>query len=161
MLWGEKLTSEKSRDLLRGTTLAVYRLMLNARKPVGVREVQRELNLSSSSVARYHVLKLEDAGLIVRKEGKYVVSKFILEDVFKIRRFFVPRFLFYASSASVFLLVALILRVVDNCAAYYFAIAAIGTLTMLFWFETSGGRLKGRAMASKFVKVAGVDCASV
>jgi hypothetical protein len=65
------------------------------------------------------------------------------------------------ASASVFLLVTLILLVVDNCAAYYFAIATIGTLTTLFWFEPFRGRLNGRAMASKFVKVSAVDCASV
>ncbi|NLB76926.1 MAG: ArsR family transcriptional regulator, partial [Crenarchaeota archaeon] len=36
--------------------------------------MQRELNLSSHSVARYHLSKLENEGLVRRKNGKYAVS---------------------------------------------------------------------------------------
>ncbi|HYR04427.1 MAG TPA: hypothetical protein VEO75_03480, partial [Nitrososphaerales archaeon] len=43
---------------LRGKTLKVYMYILKQGKPVGVREVQRELGFSSPSVAYHHIEKL-------------------------------------------------------------------------------------------------------
>jgi predicted transcriptional regulator len=58
---------DQTKDVLKGTTLEVYRFLLKSNKPVGTRELQRALNLSSSSVATYHLSKLEDAGLLKRE----------------------------------------------------------------------------------------------
>lgn len=55
------------KDVLRGLTLKVYRFILKNDKPVGIREVQRALNLSSPTLALYHMNKLEEAGLIKKE----------------------------------------------------------------------------------------------
>ncbi len=62
--------SDKAEDVLKGTTLEIYRYLLKKGKPQGTREVQRALNLSSPSLAVYHLAKLEDAGLIKRENGR-------------------------------------------------------------------------------------------
>jgi|GEM_PF-1549055 transcriptional regulator, ArsR family len=43
---------------LKGKTPQVYLYMLKRNEPVGVREVQRDLDFSSPSVASYHLDKL-------------------------------------------------------------------------------------------------------
>jgi DNA-binding MarR family transcriptional regulator len=78
------LVDDESKEVLRGTTLEVYRFLLKSNKPVGTRELQRALNLSSSSVATYHLTKLEDAGLLKREMGGFTVSKFLLENSVKV-----------------------------------------------------------------------------
>ncbi|MFA5572826.1 MAG: winged-helix domain-containing protein [Candidatus Bathyarchaeia archaeon] len=119
--------------------------MLKNRKPLGVREVQRELNLSSHSVARYHLSKLENEGLVRRKNGKYAVSKIFLENAVKINRVLIPRFLFYAVIAIVILIVELILlrHTVVTCAVYCFTIAAFVLFALIFCVETVRVWLKG------------------
>ena len=62
--------------------------------------------MSSSSVATYHLSKLEDAGLLKRQEGGFSVNKFLLENSIKISRFLIPRYFFY----SIFALAVLILE---------------------------------------------------
>src|SRR5512139_552229 len=84
--------ADQSKDVLKGTTLEVYRFLLKSSKPVGTRELQRALNLSSSSVATYHLTKLEDAGLLKREAGGFTVSKYLLENSIKVNRFLVPRY---------------------------------------------------------------------
>jgi len=88
------LVGDESKEVLRGTTLEVYRFLLKSSKPVGVRELQRALDLSSSSVATYHLSKLEDAGLLKRQDGGFAVDKFLLENSIKISRFLIPRYFF-------------------------------------------------------------------
>ena len=93
--------SREAKVKIDGTTLRVYRFMLLYNKPIGVRELQRKLKLSSPSVALYHLSKLEKAGLVEKNiEGKYVVKKTIkfgiLRDIIIIGRLSFPRFVFYA-----------------------------------------------------------------
>ena len=47
-----------------GTTRRVYLYILSSRDPVGVRDVWRGLNLSSPSLAQYHINKLLELQLI-------------------------------------------------------------------------------------------------
>jgi DNA-binding transcriptional ArsR family regulator len=101
------LVDDESKEVLRGTTLEVYRFLLKSSKPVGIREVQRALNLSSSSVATYHLSKLEDAGLLKRQDGGFTVNKFLLENSIKISRFLIPRYFFYSIFAIAVLLLEL------------------------------------------------------
>jgi DNA-binding transcriptional ArsR family regulator len=119
--------------------------MLKNRNPLGVREVQRELNLSSHSVARYHLSKLENEGLVKRENGKYVVCKVFLESTVKINRLFIPRFLFYAVFALVILIVevTLLSSTVVTCAVYCFTIVAFVLFIMIFCVETVRVWLKG------------------
>lgn len=50
---------------LTGTTLKVYRLLYKEGKPLGLFEVQKMVGLSSPSVARYHLDKLLNQGLVL------------------------------------------------------------------------------------------------
>lgn len=137
--------SDKTEDVLRGTTLEVYRLLLKKGKPLGTREVQRALNLSSPSLAVYHLSKLEDAGLLKRQNGNYVIDKVILEDTIKISRFLLPRYLFYAIFAIVALIVDLVFfRPVTITSGYFFSAAVILVCAVAFCIETVRSQLKGR-----------------
>lgn len=56
-------------------TWNVYLYILTSREPVGVREVWRELKLSSPSLAQYHINRLLEFGMITQNsEGKYLAS---------------------------------------------------------------------------------------
>ncbi len=55
---------------LNGRTLMVYFVLLN-KKFIGVRELQRHLELSSPSVAKYHLEKLENLNLVENRNGVY------------------------------------------------------------------------------------------
>jgi predicted DNA-binding transcriptional regulator len=44
------LDEKESSDALKGTALEIYRFMLKANKPIGVREVARALNLSKEQL---------------------------------------------------------------------------------------------------------------
>ncbi len=137
--------SDKSGDVLRGTTLEVYRYLLKKGKPMGPREVQRALELSSPSLAVYHLSKLEDAGLLKRLNGDYVVDRVILEDAVKISRFLLPRHLFYAIFAVAALIVDLtFFRPVTVTSGYFFAAAVIAVCAIAFCVETARSQLKGR-----------------
>jgi repressor of nif and glnA expression len=98
----------ESKDVLRGLTLKVYRFILKNDKPVGIREVQRALNLSSPTLALYHMNKLEEAGFIKKELNGYVADRIILENLIRLRGVLIPRNFFY----TVFLVTSLIFLVV-------------------------------------------------
>jgi len=131
------LSADESKDVLKGTTLEVYRYLLKSSKPVGIRELQRALNLSSPSVATYHLSKLEDAGLLKRQGSGYTVDKFVLENSIKISRFLVPRYLFYAVFAIAVLLFELtLLRPPVLTREYVFSLVATVIFFFAFCYET-------------------------
>jgi len=123
--------------VLRGTTLEVYRFLLKSNEPVGVRELQRALNLSSPSVANYHLSKLEDAGLLKREQGGFTVNKYLLENSVKINRFLVPRYFFYAVFAvAVLILEVTVLRPAVLYREYVFSVGATCIFVFFFCYET-------------------------
>lgn len=66
----------KNRTNISATTWNVYLYILTSRGPVGVRDVWRELKLSSPSLAQYHVNRLLELHMITQtREGKYVASE--------------------------------------------------------------------------------------
>lgn len=137
------MSADKSKEVLRGTTLEVYRFLLKSRKPVGIRELQRALDLSSPSVATYHLSKLEDAGLLRKELGNYTVAKYLLENSVKISRFLLPRYLFYAIFAIAVLFIELaFLRPPEVTREYAFTIAATVIFTIAFWYETAKSWLR-------------------
>jgi len=69
------VVENEEKELLKGTTLKVYLFMVKHGKPVGVREVQRALNLSIPSLAAYHLSKLEESNLLKRERGDFIVNK--------------------------------------------------------------------------------------
>jgi hypothetical protein len=91
------LTASDSQEP-EGTTLNVYSYVVKKGKPVGPREVMRGANLSSPSVAYWHLQKLENAGLIEKNgAGEYVVKeKTSISGHVWIGRNLVPRLMCYS-----------------------------------------------------------------
>jgi hypothetical protein len=94
----------ESKDILRGLTLKIYKFILSNDKPVGIREVQRALNLSSPTLALYHMNKLEETGFIKKELNGYVADRIVLENFVRLRSVLIPRNFFY----TVFLVTSLI-----------------------------------------------------
>lgn len=70
----EKLSRDEVVSNLTGRTLMVYFVLLN-KKSIGVRELQRHLDLSSPSVAKYHLDKLANLHLVENKKGIYYLNR--------------------------------------------------------------------------------------
>jgi hypothetical protein len=70
---------------IEGTTLRVYRFIFAQRRPVGIRDIQRAINLASPSTAHYHVQKLLGMGLVQVRDNGYVVDRVFLENFVKIK----------------------------------------------------------------------------
>ncbi len=138
------MTSDNMDDVLRGTTLKVYRFLLKRGEPVGIREVQRTLKLSSPSLAAYHLSKLEEAGLIKRKKGNYSVDKVFLESTIRIRRFLIPRYLFYSVfTVSALIVELLFLRPATLTSEYFFSTITTLISALAFCYETAKTWTKG------------------
>jgi DNA-binding transcriptional ArsR family regulator len=122
---------------LRGRTLRAYLFILKNPKPVGVRELQRSLGLSSPSVAYHHLDKLSRLGLIEKNQyGEYMIVKNanvnVLQAFTQVGRLLVPRFIFYAVFFST-LLLGYVLIFQQN--VNFFAIA-FGVFASVFaWYE--------------------------
>jgi DNA-binding transcriptional ArsR family regulator len=138
------LSDRESKDILKGTTLEIYRLLLKTNKPLGIREIQRALNLSSPSQAQYHLNKLEEAGLLKREMGNYVINKVLLENCVRISRFLIPRYLFYSIFAIAILLIEVVLlRPAVLNREYFLFVAATLIFVLIFCYETARVWLKG------------------
>lgn len=85
-----------------GKTLDVYLCILTADGGVGVREIWRQLDLSSPSLAQYHINKLLDLNLIETDfDGKYRIndqeSIEALRSFLLLRGMLIPRLTIYAA----------------------------------------------------------------
>jgi DNA-binding transcriptional ArsR family regulator len=138
------MASASDEDALKGNSLEVYRFLLRNGKAAGVREVQRALNLSTPSLAAYHLSKLEEAGLIKKESGNYVIDKVILEDCIKVNRFLIPRFLGYAIFTFLLLITELtVLRPRVVTSFYFFATVGTFICALAFSYETAKVWSKG------------------
>ncbi len=138
------MAPDEPEEVLRGTTLEVYRFLLKSSKPVGAREVQRALNLSSPSLATYHLSKLEETGLLKKESVGFLVNKIILEDSIRIKRFLIPRFLFYSVFAVLALAFELTLfRPSVLTGQYVFFVAVTFVYAIIFCYETAKTWTKG------------------
>jgi hypothetical protein len=83
---------------LEGTTLNVYSCMVKEGKHLGPRETMRLANLSSPSVAYWHLQKLESLGLIAKNEyGEYTIKEKVnISGHLWVGKTLVPRLIFYA-----------------------------------------------------------------
>jgi hypothetical protein len=134
---GDEKAVSGSTDVLRGLTLKVYKLILKSDKPVGIREVQRALNLSSPTLALYHINKLEEAGLIKKESHGYVADRIVLENLVRFRTFLIPRNFFYTvflATSLIFLLV--FLRPPLLTREYVFSLGVVGIATAASAYET-------------------------
>jgi hypothetical protein len=121
---------------LQGRTLKVYVYLMKKKGPSGIREIQRDLGLSSPSVAEYQVYKLAQLGLVSRDSyGRVVLARRIrvkaLDSYVNFGRFAVPRLVFYA---ALFSAVAALYPLFAGPNLYGVAVPAAAA--GLFWFET-------------------------
>lgn len=98
---------------LKGTTLIVYWHLLKTGGSSTARKLQKELKLSSPSVAAYHLEKLCDLGLVQKNargdyEARQQVPVGALRSFVRISGLMVPRFLFYTAYFATLLAVFLL-----------------------------------------------------
>ncbi len=127
---------------LKGKTLIVYWYLLQQpSRSVGVREVQRALNLSSPSIAVHHLEKLEELGLVRKKPtGEYVLEEEvkigILRFFTRMGRFMVPRYLFYSVLFTTMLTTYVIMCVLGFVWPNFYALMFGLIAALAFLFET-------------------------
>lgn len=84
---------------LQGTALRIYWHLIRQRTSAGIREIQRALMLSSPSLVRHHIDRLEQAGFVQRTEEGFVAVRNIRVDALEmfigVGRLQLPRQLFY------------------------------------------------------------------
>lgn len=132
-------------EVLTGNTAQVYRYAIKQRKPVGVREVQRALKLSSPTLAAYHLDKLEEAGLLKQTPDGYVVEKLVLENFVRLRRLLLPKYLFYfAIFATAVLFQVILFRPPQLTREYLFSTSMLALAAAYFAYETIITVLKRR-----------------
>lgn len=122
---------------LRGTTLQVYLLLAKTKdRNFGVREIQRVLNMSSVSLADYHLKKLEELKLVEKNsQGKYRVTELIpigeMEEFLVLKGRYLPKEIFYLSfstSALILSVVFFLLKFWGPMLAILFASAFLSTI---------------------------------
>lgn len=106
--------AEGNRKRISGTTWNIYLYILTSEKPRGVREVWRALNLSTPSLAQYHINKLMDMKLIESTvDGKYHANEVehidVLRGFIRLRGRLVPRLVIYSAILSGILFAYLLL----------------------------------------------------
>ena len=117
-----------------GTTLNVYSYVVKRGKPVGPREVMRGANLSSPSVAYWHLQKLENSGLLQKNEaGEYIVKeKTNISGHIWIGRNLVPRLMCY----SLFFLGILVVETAI-ISVQFFSTGQIPNLALIYLIATN------------------------
>jgi hypothetical protein len=133
---------EKIRSELKGTTLRVYWAILRrGDEGIGPREVMRDLDLSSPSVAVYHLEKLRGMGLAEKTEtGSYRAREEVKVDVFsdyvRVVGLMLPRYLFYSVLFTTMLLSYVFLYAISiTPQTVIFLIFGVATCAV-FWAET-------------------------
>ena len=125
---------------LKGKTLQVYWYMLRSpASSVGIREVQRALRFSSPRLAAYHLEKLEELGLVKKKQGAYCLVKEVkvgvLKQFVRLRGFLLPRYFFYATMFTTFsVYIAIRLEEVGFWSVLALVLSVFATA--IFWYET-------------------------
>lgn len=127
-------------DVLRGNTLRVYLCLLKHNGGMELREVQRELQLSTPSLASYHLSRLVGAGYAEQTiDGRYRsvrdVSTEVLEGYSKIGVVVVPQFFFFSLLLTI--LTAFFMYETTISQAYMQAFPWICIMAVAaLWFET-------------------------
>ena len=133
----EDKPGEDERFTLSGTTLRVYRHMFRSGKSLGIHEIQHAMGLSSSSVAQYHIKKLENAGLVSKDlNSQYFVNRMVFENMVRIKRSLIPLQTAYASSfGSGLVLLLLLFRPPVLTGGYLFSIILVGLACLIFSYQ--------------------------
>ncbi len=124
---------------IRGNTLRVY-LHLVKHGPCELRDVQREVGLSTASLASYHLGKLTEAGYVKQDElGRYAVtgeaSGEILAGYSKVGTTVVPQLFFFALLFTI--LTAFFSFEALHAASFLIYLIALSiAMVVAFWYET-------------------------
>lgn len=132
--------SETSIPRLRGKALRIYSLLLVSGRPLGVREIQRRLRLSSPSLVTHHLGKMLEADLVSKNdEGNYVVARRVKSGVlgyyFLIGNKLVHRFYLYLAFFLSFLISTLLLQRPRLETTYLLLVVAITSSITILAFE--------------------------
>ncbi|MHA1995053.1 MAG: winged helix-turn-helix domain-containing protein [Candidatus Hodarchaeales archaeon] len=106
-------------ELLKGKTLQIYWYLLSHGQS-GIREIQKQLNIPSSSTVSYHMNKLVTAGLVSQNinTDKYLIKEEVKTGVLglyvKFGGLLIPRMAFYLSFSLTFFISTLILILSRN-----------------------------------------------
>jgi hypothetical protein len=124
---------------IRGNTLKIY-LYLLKHGPSELRDIQRGLDLSSASLASYHLGKLVEAGYAKQDEyGRYSAVKEasdkILEGYSKIGPAMVPQ-LFFFSLLFTILVVVFSASILAGFLSVPYLIGVCFAMLVVFWVET-------------------------
>ncbi len=124
---------------IRGNTLKIY-LFLLKHGPSELRDIQRGLDLSSASLASYHLGKLVEAGYAKQDEyGRYSAVKEasdkILEGYSKIGPAMVPQ-LFFFSLLFTILAVVFSVAILAGFLSVPYLIGVSFAMLVVFWVET-------------------------
>ena len=131
---------EKIESELKGNTMRVYWMLLRSRSGnIGVREVQRELGFSSPALASYHLNKLEELGLVEKKNSEYHLKREVrvgvLRQFTKFGSFMLPRHVFYAAMfTTLFIYFLTQFKDVNFYSVFALVFGLLGT--GILWYET-------------------------
>ena len=114
------VAGKESSKATSGTTLRVYRLLYSEGRPLGTNEVQRKANLSSVSLAYYHLNKLVEQGLATQKDGGYLVDRIVFENMIRIKRSVIPLQVTFAAFFGA-MIVGLVLFLRPHSGSFYFS----------------------------------------
>ena len=130
--------SRQDSDVLKGTTLRVYRYMYKQGRPLGFHDIQRGLDLSSVSVAQYHVGKLLRLGLVKEEGSGYVVDRVVFESMIRVGRTVIPFQTSYATFFAATLVILLcFLRPTVLTSLYFFALVVDVTALGISIYESA------------------------
>ena len=100
-------------ELLQGKTMKIYWYLLTHGES-GIRELKRNLRISSTSTVSYNINKLVDAGLVSKSEAdKYKIEETVQSGILglyvKIGTYMIPRILFYLSFFAVGIIIYIVI----------------------------------------------------
>ena len=112
-------------------------------RPAGIREIQRELNFSSPTLAKYHLEKLQELGLVKQNEdGSYSLVKEVKVDVLepfvKLGSFIIPRLVGYAVMVSILFAYFVVSVLPSGNLEFieFYAVVIGATALFSLWYET-------------------------
>lgn len=124
---------------IRGNTLRVY-LYLLQHSPADLRDVQHSLNLSTPSLASYHLGKLLEVGYATQNEhGQYMVvgesANAILEGYVKLGAAVIPQLAFFAVLFTALVGYFALMSLSHPSFVPLLAVSSVAMVVVL-WYET-------------------------
>jgi hypothetical protein len=131
-----KISSE-----LKGKTLRAYWYLLRNPEETSLRNIQRGANLSSPSLATYHLNKLVNLGLVgTDKYGLYYLERSVKVGVLRFfvgsGRLLLPRYIFYAAFYTTLIPCVLLFLPLTAGPISLLLLSVLGFGVITSWFES-------------------------